>query len=273
MFVSLFDRDCAEVLDFDYIKNKIDLVVTSPPYDNLRTYNNSSQWNFDIFKNIANKLYNCLVDGGVLVWNVNDKIVNGSKTLTSFKQCLYFNEIGFNVNDVMIWKKTNAMPQVKQPRYNQCFEYMFVLSKGKPKTFNPIMIDCKCAGKDYNSTCKQITKDKERVQKEFKINKQKVDYNIWEFAVAQNKTEHPAVFPLELPLRHIKTWTNEGDTVLDPFMGSGTTGSACVMLKRNFYGIEIDKNYFDIAHKNIYTTMSEMAEKQKVEKMKNEQTI
>ena len=91
----------------------------------------------------------------MVVWNVNDKIKNGTKTLTSFKQAILFNEIGFNLNDVMIWKKTNPMPQVKQPRYNQVFEYMFIFSKGKPKSFNPIMIDCKSYGKEYKSTCKK----------------------------------------------------------------------------------------------------------------------
>lgn len=143
------------------------------------------------------------------------------------------------------------MPQVRQPRYNQVFEYMFIFSKGKPKTFNPIMVDCKCAGQNYNSTCKDITNDKSRSKKELIINKQKVDSNIWKFAIAQNKTSHPAVFPLELPLRHIKSWSNEGDTVLDCFMGSGTTGVACKQLNRNFVGIELCDQYFDIAQKRL----------------------
>ena len=242
----LLHADCLKALE--KIKdNCVDLIITSPPYDDLRDYNSNIN-----FKEIAKQLLRILKIGGVVVWNVNDKIKNGSKSLTSFKQALLFNEIGFDVNDVMIWEKTNPMPQVKQPRYNQVFEYMFIFSKGKPKTFNPIMVDCKSADKDYKSTCKKITKGKERTYKEFKINKQKVDSNIWKFAVAQNKTEHPAVFPLELPLRHIKSWSNEGDVVLDPFMGSGTTGVACKMLGRKFIGIELDKKYFNIAVDKIY---------------------
>lgn len=241
----LYNGDCTKVLT-GLETNSIDLCVTSPPYDDLRNYNST----FDI-KTISKELYRIIKTGGVVVWNVNDKIKNGSKSLTSFKQCILFEEIGFNVNDVMIWKKTNPMPQVKQPRYNQCFEYMFVFSKGTPKTFNPIMIPCKCAGQSYNSTCKDITKDKQRTHKTFNINKTKVDNNIWEFAVAQNKTSHSAVFPLELPFRHIKTWTNEGDTVIDPFMGSGTTGIACDKLNRDFIGIEINKEYYDLAKERI----------------------
>ena len=237
--------DCLEIMK-NIPDNSIDLVVTSPPYDDLRDYNSEIN-----FTEIIKQLYRVVKDGGVVVWNVNDRIKNGSKTLTSFKQAILFNDNGFNVNDVMIWEKTNPMPQVKQPRYNQVFEYMFVFSKGKPKTFNPIMVDCKSAGINYNSTCKQITKNNKRIKKNFIVNNKKIDSNIWKFAVAQNKTKHPAVFPLELPLRHIKTWSNEGDVVLDPFMGSGTTGIACKQLNRNFIGIELDEKYFEIAKKRI----------------------
>lgn len=237
--------DCLDVLK-TLGDNSIDLTITSPPYDDLRAYNSE----FDL-GSIAKELFRVTKDGGVVVWNVNDKTKNGSESLTSFKQAILFNEIGFNVNDTMIWQKTNPMPQVKQPRYNQVFEYMFVFSKGKPKTFNPIMVDCKSAGQDYKSTCKIITKGKERKYKEFKINQQKVDDNIWKFAIAQNKTSHPAVFPIELPMRHIKSWSNIDDVVLDPFMGSGTVGVACVELNRKFIGIEIDETYFKMARDRI----------------------
>lgn len=243
--IKLYNGDCLEVMQ-NFQDNGIDLVVTSPPYDDLRSYNSNVNW-----KSVATTLFRIVKEGGVVVWNVNDKINSGSKSLTSFKQCIIFNDVGFNVNDVMIWKKSNSMPQIRQPRYNQVFEYMFIFSKGKPKTFNPIMVPCKCAGQKYASTCKKITKGKERVYKEFNINKMKVADNIWEFAIAQNKTEHPAVFPLELPLRHIQSWSNENDIVLDPFMGSGTTGIACKQLNRNFIGIELDENYFKIAKKRI----------------------
>ena len=237
--------DCLKLMK-DIPDDGIDLVITSPPYDDLRDYNSEIN-----FTKVIKQLYRVVKDGGVVIWNVNDRIKNGSKTLTSFKQAILFNDNGFNVNDVMIWEKTNPMPQVKQPRYNQVFEYMFVFSKGKPETFNPIMVDCKSAGVNYNSTCKQITKNNKRIKKNFIVNNKKIDSNIWKFAVAQNKTKHPAVFPLELPLRHIKTWSNEGDVVLDPFMGSGTTGIACKQLNRNFIGIELDEKYFEIAKKRI----------------------
>lgn len=147
--------------------------------------------------------------------------------------------------------KKNPMPQVRQPRYNQVFEYMFVFSKGKPKTFNPIMVPCKCSGQNYDSTCKNMGGENGRTKKHFKINSEKVDSNIWEIAVSQNKTIHPAVFPYEIPYRHIKSWTNEGDVVLDPFMGSGTTGLAALDLGRKFIGIELNEEYFELSKRRL----------------------
>ena len=147
--------------------------------------------------------------------------------------------------------KTNPMPQVKQPRYNQVFEYMFVFSKGAPKTFNPIMEPCKCAGQVYDSTCKNMGGENGRTHKTFNVNKEKVKSNIWNIAVAQNKTSHPAVYPLQIALDHIRSWTNEGDVVLDPFMGSGTTGLAALELNRKFVGIEMNNEYFELSKQRI----------------------
>lgn len=232
--------------------NSIDLIVTSPPYDTLRKYNGvGNTWNHDKFKSIAKELYRVLKDGGVVVWNVFDKTEKGSKTGTSLRQCLYFQEIGFNINDYMIWRKTNPMPAVRQPRYSSCFEFMFVLSKGSPKAFNPIMRQCKCGGQVYDSTCKNIDGESGRTHKTFNVNKEMVEYNVWDMAVAQNKTEHPAVFPYELAYKHIISWSNEGDIVLDPFMGSGTVALACIDTGRKYVGIDMNRDYVDMAEKRI----------------------
>lgn len=243
--------DAAERLK-EFEENYVDLVVTSPPYDNLRSYNGvGDTWNHDKFKTIAKELVRVLKPGGVIVWVVNDKTEKGSKTGTSFRQALYFMELGLNLNDTMIWEKLNPLPVVKQPRYNPVFEYMFVFSKGTPKTFNPLMEPCKCAGQKYDSTCKNMGGENGRTHKTFNINKEKVMGNVWHIAVAQNKTEHPAVFPIEIPLRHIKSWTNEGDIVLDPFMGSGTTALAALQLNRKFIGIEMNEEYYNLCNERI----------------------
>ena len=146
------------------------------------------------------------------------------------------------------------MPKVKTKRYFDVFEYMFIFSKGVPKTFNPIMVDCKMGGKIYDSTCKNMGGENGRTKKTFVLNKQRYKNNIWEIAIAQNKTKHPAVFPEQLAQDHIVSWSNEGDTVLDCFMGSGTTGVACLNTNRRFIGIELDKTYFNIAKERIYAT-------------------
>ena len=254
----IWNMDCANGLS--YISNEsIDFVLTSPPYDNLRKYGDTENgWCFSKFKKIANEIYRVLKDGKVCVWIVNDETINGGKSGTSFQQALYFKEIGFRINDVMIWKKKNPMPQLRQPRYRQVFEYMFVFSKGKPNVFNPIMVECSCAGKKYNSNCKNIGGENGRTKKNFTINNKRVDDNIWEIAVAKNKTIHPAVFPKELAIRHIKSWTNEGEIVLDPFMGSGTTAIACLELARNYIGFEINKSYFNESVNRIFESKRQL---------------
>ena len=245
------NEDAEVVLQTILEPESVDLVVTSPPYDTLRKYNGEGAWNMDKCKAIIAGLYRVIKPGGVVVWVVGDQTQRGSETGTSFRQALAFINVGFQLNDTMIWRKKNPLPQVKQPRYNQVFEYMFVFSKGKPKTFNPIMVPCKCAGQTYDSTCKNMGGESGRTKKNFKINKEKVKDNVWDIAIAQNHTSHPAVFPLELATDHILSWSNEGDIVLDPFMGSGTTGIAAVQNKRKFIGIEISTPYFMEAMERI----------------------
>lgn len=253
--------DAAQILR-GYEGEFVDLVVTSPPYDNLRHYNNTlSEWNYEVFKEIAAELVRVLKPGGVIVWNVADKVENGSLTCTSMKQALHFRELGLNLNENVIWKKTNPMPVVRTTRHTPCYENLFVFSKGKPKTFNPVMRPCKSAGKKYDSTAKNMGGENGRRKLSYNVNKEMVDYNIWEMAVAQNKytyvnkdgkeIRHPAVFPIELPLRSIRTWTNEGDVVLDPFAGSGTTLLAAKQLRRESIGIDKNKEYCELMEERL----------------------
>ena len=233
--------------------NIIDLTVTSPPYDNLRTYAGTLEWNFDIFKQVANELYRITKNGGVVVWVVGDATIKGSETGTSFRQALYFKEIGFNLHDTMIWQKPNAMPKPSN-RYEQAFEYMFVLSKGKPKTFNLIKDrknkDCgrKLDGNKKNEHGIPIPlHGKGKIVKPFGTRR-----NIWDInADVNNKSGHPAVFPEQLANDHIISWSNENDLVFDPFMGSGTTGKMALLNNRKFIGIEKVPEYFQIAKERI----------------------
>jgi site-specific DNA-methyltransferase (adenine-specific) len=252
----LYNDDCLKVLP-TLPNNSVDLIITSPPYDNIRNYNNSSSWNFDIFKSIANDLQKVLKNNGVIVWIVNDSTINGSETGNSFRQALYFKEIGLNLHDTMIWEKETS-PFQHNNRYINVFEYMFIFSKGKPKTANLIKDrKNKHGGTIINGTQRQ--KDGSLIphsRNGFKIKEYGNRFNVWKInSEKANKTNHPAVFPLQLVSDHIKTWSNENNTVLDCFMGSGTTGIACKNLNRKFIGIEIDKSYFDIAKQRIEGTL------------------
>lgn len=228
----------------------IDLTVTSPPYDNLRTYNGYS---FD-FENIARELYRITKQGGVVVWVVGDATINGSETGTSFRQALYFKEIGFNLHDTMIWNKGkfSAVGALKT-RYAPVFEFVFILTKGKLKTFNPIKdrknitAGAKVTGKIRMANGKMKLKST--------IGNTTAEYgqrfNIWNQCPQQGQNEHPAPFPEQLANDHIISWSNEGDLIYDPFMGSGTTAKMAIANQRNWIGSEISSEYCEIIKERI----------------------
>ncbi len=248
--------------------DSIDLTVTSPPYDNLRTYKG---YVFD-FEGIAKQLLRVTKLGGVVVWVVGDATIKGSETGTSFRQALYFKEIGFNLHDTMIYEKTSPYPA--NVRYQQDFEYMFVFSKGKPNTFNPIHT-LKTLGEikkilrgsyDHSTrTYRSISGETERLDEaglkrleKASKNITKVMSNVWKCEAGYQKSttdeiayKHPAIFPEQLAQDHILSWSNEGEVVLDPFMGSGTTAKMALLNNRHFIGFEISKEYCNIANERI----------------------
>lgn len=237
--------DCVEVMK-NIPDNLIDLTVTSPPYDNLRTYNG---YTFN-FESIAKELYRITKDGGVVVWVVGDATIKGSETGTSFKQALYFKEIGFNLHDTMIWEKTGQGAVGSNYCYWQNFEYMFVFSKGRPKSFNPI------CDRENKITGKQTTsggRNKDGVstyKKEIIAKPLGRRFNNWRIN-QETKQEHPAPFPEKLAEDHIISWSNEGDIILDPMCGSGTTLKMAQANNRNFIGIEISPEYCKIAEQRL----------------------
>ena len=241
--------DCLELMP-RIPDNSIDLTVTSPPYDNLRTCYELLL--FEKFQLIAQELYRVTKKGGVVVWVVNDATIKGNETGTSFRQALYFKDCGFNLHDTMIWKSD------KQPmndnRYQACFEYMFVLSKGKPKTFSPIMVKCKQAGIKKTSTYSDKNGKRKKKHGKNPIKQTKVKKSIWEIATSQDclkQLNNSATFPIQLANDHIISWSNECDTVLDCFLGSGTTAVAAANNGRNWIGIEQSAEYCEIARKRI----------------------
>lgn len=254
--IDLHHGDCLEVMP-TLEAGSIDLTVTSPPYDNLRTYNDSLDWGEHVWKPVLENLYRLTKEGGVVVWIVGDATIKGSETGTSFKQALYAMECGFRLHDTMIWNKGGfTAVGALQVRYAPVFEYMFVMSKGKPSTWNPI-IDrrVKCTDARRFRTIRQPDGSMKRLPhtpKSRKAGDLGFRYNVWEMAnPGVAGTKHPATFPESLARDHIISWSSEGDTVFDPFLGSGTTGKMALEQGRRFVGIEKDSEYFEIAKKRI----------------------
>lgn len=254
----IYNCDCLQGLK-SLDEGSIDLTVTSPPYDDLRTYDNTCTWNFEIFKPIAKELYRVTRDGGVVVWVIGDAAKDGSETGSSFRQALYFQEIGFKLHDTMIYEKNSSTfpARLTSKRYSQIFEYMFVFVKGKK-----IRDDIKLIA-DKRNKWAGWTNWGEHSQYDADGNLNKTSNikpiaefslrtNIWCYPVSFNdKTGHPAVFPEKLAEDHILSWSVEGDTVLDPFMGSGTTAKMAMLNGRNYIGFEINTDYYNVSKERI----------------------
>jgi len=250
----IYNEDCLETMK-KMPDNFIDLVITSPPYDDLRAYKGFS---FD-FCSTAKQLERGLKQGGIIVWIVNDKTVRGSESGRSFEQVLFFKKLGLNLHDTMIWDKGSCrFPETN--RYYPCFEYMFVLSKGQPKTHHLIedrpnkFANSKVARAHQIRTVtgEVIANSAFKIAPNRRIKPVGVRFNIWKIAVSassgdKSALKHPASFPEQLVYDHIISWSNEGDLVYDPFMGSGTTGKMCLLSKRQYLGSEISKEYCEIA--------------------------
>ena len=251
--MKLFTGDNVEVMRREIPDASIQLTVTSPPYDNLRKYNGFT-WDFEA---VARELYRVTKPGGVVMWNVNDSTLDGSETCTSFHQAIYFKEsCGFNLHDTMIYAKLNPTPY-HHNRYNPSWEYMFVFSKGKPSTFNPIQTQTQTQKKrtgKYRYPDGSLREANTPIAQEWKM----LD-NIFYYSVGTDREckEHPAKFPQQLALDHILSWSNPGDTVLDPFVGSGTTGKMAVLNGREFIGIDISPEYVALATGRINAAQKE----------------
>ena len=264
--INLIQGDCLERMK-EIPDGSVDLTVTSPPYDNLRTYNgNNEQWGEHVWRNVIAELYRVTDDGGIVVWVVSDQTSKFCESLSSFKQAIYFvEECGFNLLDTMIYHKSNYAPAYPTlRRYANTFEYMFVFSKEKPKTFNPVQV-MKALLSTKQIIGKYRQKDGSFVEKNMIVDNGKFTKdaeNVWTVCPTKSKDaqNHPAVFPEKLANDHIISWSNEGDLVYDPFMGSGTTGKMAILNKRNWIGSELSEEYCKIIEKRIQETIRDLSQ-------------
>ena len=250
----IYNRNCIDGLR-NLDSNSVDLTVTSPPYDLIRSYNsiiNEDTWNFDVFKPIAKELYRVTRKGGVVVWVVGDAVVDGGETGSSFRQALYFQECGFKLHDTMIYEKNSSTfpARADSKRYSQIFEYMFVFVKGKIRSDIKLIADKKNKWFGWTNWGQHSQYDTEgnlvKAKNIRPIPEFSLRTNIWKYSVSFNdKTGHPAVFPEKLAEDNILSWSCEGDLVLDPFMGSGTTAKMAMLNNRNYIGFELNKDYYE----------------------------
>ena len=249
----IFNEDCLKTMA-KMPDNFIVLTITSPPYDNLRKYNG---YNFE-FEKIAKELFRVTNQGGVLIWVVGDATINGDETGSSFKQALYFKEVGFKLHDTMIWHKPNSFNFGSNSCYRQSFEYMFVLSKGKIKTVNLIKdVPTKLKGQKVKGARKHANGVRDIVP-DFIVSDYKKRNNVWHIPVGTNNNNHPAIFPEKLAEDHILSWSNERDLIYDPMIGSGTVAKMALLNNRKFIGSEISKEYCEEANKRIRPLLQQL---------------
>ncbi len=260
--LTISNADSVEALT-SLASSSVQLIVTSPPYDNLRTYGGHA-WEFE---ETALQMHRVLCEGGIVCWNVGDATVDGSETLTSMRQAIHYKDVaGFRVHDTMFYEKSNpGNPSDGQGRYNQCVEYVFVLSKGKPRCFNPIkdkpnvsfgqMRFGRKARRDTNGEVSDTYFSDRKPAAEFGLRS-----NCWrgntrgQEEPCQGK-DHPAMMPKWLARDLILSWSNSGDLVADPFAGSGTTGRAAIENGRRAWLNDVNPDYIRMIRKTCETTI------------------
>jgi site-specific DNA-methyltransferase (adenine-specific) len=267
--INVYNSNC-----LDYLKtlpdNSVKFTLTSPPYDDIRDYKGYS---FP-FEEIAQELWRTTKVGGVIAWNVADATVKGSETGTSMRQALFFMSLGFRLHDTMIYAKKNPMPAgVSSKRYHQSWEYIFILSKDAPETFNPIMVKAKFGHLEANM--KHRGKDGELKYTKTKRNEFTKVRNIFEYSIGGGHSTkdkvafgHPALMPEQLAHDMIATWTNEGDEVFDPFTGAGTTAKMCLLSNRKFHGTELSLEYCNLVQQRLELTLNPPVIDPKAKKVK-----
>ena len=255
MRAEILHGDCVDLLPL--YKGQVDLVVTSPPYDNLREYDGKSEFQFEP---TADALADALAPGGVICWNVQDQQKDGDFTLTSLEQALYFKSLGLKCWEKLIYKRIS--PRIINTRaYLRTYEYVWVFSKGHPRTVNLIQDRPNSQpGRTYQKQGVGRVGDKGKDYRNGRVTTQPFGTrsDIWEYATGgthssdkMTSEKHPAVMPIKLAKDLIRSFSDEGDLVLDPFAGSGTTMLAAKYLLRESVGMEINLEYCDHARSRL----------------------
>ena len=262
--VIIYNGDCLHELKH-IESDSVDLIVTSPPYADQRksTYGGiSTQKYVDWFLPISQELLRVLKPSGTFILNIKEKVQNGERSTYVLELILKMREQGWLWTEEFIWHKKNCYPGKWPNRFRDAWERL--LQFNKSKDFNmyqeAVMVPtgewAKSRLKNLSST--DMIRDNSKVGSGFGKNisnwvDREMAYptNVLHLATECNNKKHSAAFPSSLPEWFIRLFTQEGDLVLDPFMGSGTTNIVSQRMGRNSIGIEIQKEYCDMVEKQI----------------------
>jgi len=243
----------------------VDLVVTSPPYDNIRDYEG---YRMDLHA-VGGEINRILKDGGICAMVIQDGTKNFGKSLTAFKTIVdWCDSFDFKLFETVIYKKHGTAGAWWSKRFRVDHEYIPLFLKGKrPQYFDKenLKIPSKHGGKTMTGCATRLTNGKTLKAKKVVINKMKCRGTLWDYTTCGDgsklKHKHPATFPNMLPYDIIECFCPPGGVVLDPFNGSGTTCVAAKSLGRNYVGIDMSKNYCDIARERVGCETIERKEK------------
>ena len=260
----LYLGDCREVLE-ELPDNSVDLIFTSPPYADQRkkTYGGVPPDKYvEWFLPISEQLLRVLKPTGSFVLNIKERVVNGERSTYVIELILEMRKQGWLWTEEYIWHKKNSYPGKWPNRFRDAWERLLHFTKNKK--FNMYQEAVMVPMGDWAKTRLKKLNENDKKRSESKagsgFGKKVANWlardkayptNVLHLATVCNNKNHSAAFPESLPEWFIKLFTKEGDTVLDPFMGSGTTILVAKRMKRNSIGIEIIPEYYEMVKNKI----------------------
>jgi site-specific DNA-methyltransferase (adenine-specific)/site-specific DNA-methyltransferase (cytosine-N4-specific) len=268
--------------------NSVDLIVTSPPYADQRksTYGGIHPDKYvEWFLPISEQLLRVLKPTGTFILNIKEKVVEGERSTYVIELIIAMRKQGWLWTEEFIWHKKNSYPGKWPNRFRDSWERL--LQFNKAKHFNMYQEEVMVPMGDWAKTRLKKLSDTDKIRDNSKVGSgfgknisnwvdrdKAYPTNVLHLATECNNKNHSAAFPQELPEWFIKLFTKENDTVLDPFMGSGTTLSVANRMKRNSIGIEIVPEYYEMVRKELKPVELYLLEpKVKYEKTKPERRI
>ena len=256
--------DCKDIL-IELPQNSVDLIFTSPPYADQRknTYGGISPEKYvDWFLPISKELLRVLKPTGSFILNIKERVVNGERSTYVMELVLEMRKQGWLWTEEYIWHKKNCYPGKWSNRFRDAWERL--LHFNKDKKFTMYQEEAMVPMGDWAKTRLKNLSETDKIRDESKagsgfgknisnwLNRDKAyPTNVLHLATECNNKNHSAAFPERLPAWFIKLFTQPGDTVLDPFMGSGTTNFVAQRMSRNSIGIEIKQEYYDMVQKGL----------------------